>query len=106
MANTGENSEPEVTYVADLAIDPVTKQVDFSNTVPILPQGVSTPQLRENMKQLLDMILGFFQDEMTKLENGELKEEDMLLSPYVQEHDSSTQHPPRSLPEAFKRRRA
>lgn len=68
-------------YVADLAINPVTKQVDFSNSVPILPQEEVTPQLRENMKQLLDIIIGFFEDEASRLLSGELKEEDELLLP-------------------------
>ena len=103
VASCGDNVQ---NYVADLAIDPVTKQVDFSNSVPILAQEDFTLQLRENMKQLLDIIMEFFQDELTKLENGELKEEDALLSPYVPEDDSSTQRPVRSLPEGFKRHRA
>ena len=105
-ANEASSGDNVPNYVADLAIDPVTKQVDFSNSVPILTQEEVTPQLRENMKQLLDIIMEFFQDELTKLENGELKEEDLLLSPYVQEDDTSTKHPTRSLPEGFKRRRA
>ena len=75
-------------YVANLAIDPATKQVDFSSSVPILPQEEVTPQLRENMKQLLYLIMEFFQDELTKLENGELTEEDTLLSSYGLQTDS------------------
>ncbi len=73
-------------YVADLTVDPVTKQVDFSNSVPILPQIADTSELRESMKQLLDIILGFFEEEMRQLNSGDLKEEDELL-PVVQDQD-------------------
>ena len=38
------------------------------------------------MKQLLDIIIGFFEVETQKVESGALKEEDMLLYP----HDLST----------------
>ena len=51
-------------------------QADFSNSVPILPQVQDPTQLRENMQQLLDMIIGFFEEEERKVESGELKEED------------------------------
>ena len=105
-ATTGDNFYTQPIFVADLAIDPVTKQVDFSNAVPINSIVTDTPQLRENMKQLLDIILGFFEAEARKVESGELKEEEQLLSRYVQEIDPSTQRPTRSLPEGFKRRRA
>ncbi len=63
MATSMDNSDlnPTITYVADLAINPVTKEVDFSNSVPILPQMEVTPELRESMKQILVIILGFFE---------------------------------------------
>ncbi len=86
-ATTVDNQEQDLSvaplYVADLAINPVTKQVDFSNSVPILPQIQDTPELRENMKQLLDIILGFFEEEMRLLNSGDLKEEDQLLPALV-----------------------
>jgi hypothetical protein len=86
MATSVDNSDlnPSLTYVADLAINPVTKEVDFSNSVPILPQMEDTPELRESMKQLLDIILGFFEQEMRLLHSGDLKEEDALLLPATQ----------------------
>ncbi len=90
MAITVDNQEQDLSvaplYVADLAINPVTKQVDFSNSIPILPQIEDTPELRENMKQLLDIILGFFEEEMRLLDSGDMQEEDELL-PVVQDQD-------------------
>ncbi len=74
-------------YVADLAINPVTKEVDFSNSVPILTQIEDTPELRENMKQLLDIILEFFEEEMRLLHSGDLKEEDQLLPAIVEDQN-------------------
>jgi len=87
MATSVDNSDlnPSLTYVADLAINPVTKEVDFSNSVPILPQMEDTPELRESMKQLLDIILSFFEQEMRLLHTGDLKEEDELLLPVTQD---------------------
>jgi hypothetical protein len=101
----GECGKPPE-YVADLTIDPVTGQADFSNTTPILPQEEVTPELRESMQQLLDLIFTFFQDEHSKVESGELNEADQLLSTYVQENNPGTQSNSRSIPENFKQRRA
>ena len=83
MATSVDNRDPTppLTYVADLAINPVTKEVAFSNSFPILPQMEDTPQLRESMKQLLDIILGFFTEEMTMLDSGDLKDEEELILP-------------------------
>ena len=106
LAISGDNLIPQSTFVADLAIDPVTKQVDFSHSVPIESDLANMDQVKENMQQLLDMIMSFFEMEQQKVASGELKEEKQLLSPYVQEDDTSTQCPPRSLPAGFKRRRA
>lgn len=103
VATNGDNSE---LYVADLAIDPVTNQADFSRIAPILSQTEDNPKLKENMKQLLDMIIGFFEVEAQKVDNGVLKEEETLLTPYVQEFDTDTKYPTRSLPPGFIRRRA
>ena len=89
-----------------MAIDPVTGQANFSNSEPILPQSHDPNKLRESMQLLLDMIIGFFEEEERKVERGELKEEEQLLGPYVQEIYPSTQSQTRSLPEAFNRRRA
>jgi len=41
------------------------------------------PQLRESMKQLLDIILGFFEEEMRMLDSVDLKEEEELLLPAI-----------------------
>ena len=93
-------------YVADLAINAETGQADFSNSVLILPKTYDPDKLRENMQQLLHMIIGFFEEEERKVESGELKEDDQQQGPYVQEIYPSTQSQTRSLPEAFNRRRA
>jgi hypothetical protein len=107
VAITGDNQDVSTIYVADLAIDPVTGQADFSNSVPILPQLEDNPQLRESMQQLLDIILGFFEEETRKVDNGELKEENMLLESHdLQTDDTNTKHPIRQLPASFDRRRA
>jgi len=107
VAITGDKQEVPTTYVADLAINPVTGQADFSNSVPILPQVEDNPQLRENMKQLLDMIIGFFEKEELKVESESLKEEDMLLAPYdIQTDDTNTKYSVRQLSAGFNRRRA
>lgn len=57
------------------------------------------------MQQLLDMILGFFETEAHKVENGQLKEEDMLLND-IQEDDTNTKHPIRLPPKSPYQRRA
>ena len=61
--------------------------------------------IRESMKQLLDMILDFFEDEQRKVEEGVITEEETLLSD-VQEDDTSSQFNTRPVPENFKRQRA
>ena len=106
IANEANSVDNSLTYVADLAINPETGQADFSNSVPILPYPGDPAMLRENMKQLLDLILSFFQDENSRVESGELQVEDQLLSPYVRENHPNTQHNIRPIPENFKRRRA
>jgi len=68
--------------------------------------GTQETQVRENMQQLLDIILGFFTVEEQKVEDGTLIEDDMLLDPYVQEDHTNTKRATRSLPPGFKRRRA
>ena len=102
--NTATTGDNQVSYVADLVIDPGTGQADFSNNNPILPYPEDNSQLRESMQQLLDIILGFFEVEAQKVESGQLEEE-MILND-VQENDTNTKRPTRTLPPGFKRRRA
>jgi hypothetical protein len=54
-AITGDNQEEDVTYVADLAINPEIDQVDFYNNSPIFPKSEDSPQLRKGMQQPLNM---------------------------------------------------
>jgi len=104
VAINGDNQEDDAIYVADLSINPETGQADFSNSTPILTYSENKTQLKESMQQLLDIILGFFMVEEQKVENGQLEEE-MILND-VQEDDTNTKRPTRSLPPGFKRRRA
>ncbi|HZV69844.1 MAG TPA: recombinase family protein [Saprospiraceae bacterium] len=106
-AINGDNSENQKIFVANLAIDPETKQVDFSHSVPIQSYLANPDMVKENMQQLLDMILGFFEVEAQKVESGELKEEQMLLELNdLQPDDTNTKRSIRQLPEGFDRRRA
>ena len=104
-AINGGNFDNQAPYVADLSIDPVTSQADFSQSVPVKLYLANMDMVKENMQQLLDIILGFFESEVIKVENGQLKEEEKLLND-VQEDDTNTKHTPRSLPTGFKRSRA
>lgn len=106
VATNVDNLEAPVTLVADLAINLITKQVDFSHSIPIESDLANTTKVRENMQQLLSIIIGFFEVETQKVESGILKEEDQLFNPYVQEINPSTKHHTRSLPAQFKRLRA
>lgn len=90
MTNESCNCGKPPIYVADLTIDSLTGQADFSNNVPILPQEEVTLKLRESMQQLLGLIFAFFQEEHSKVESGELNEADQLQSTYVQENNPST----------------
>ncbi|HZV69840.1 MAG TPA: hypothetical protein VFG10_09855 [Saprospiraceae bacterium] len=105
VATNGDNLNAQAIFVADLAIDPVTGQVDFSQSVPIESYLANPDMVKENMQHLLDMILGFFEVEIQKVESGELREEQMLLND-VQEDDTNTKRPIRQLPPGFDRRRA
>ena len=60
--------------------------------------------LRESMKQLLQMVFDFFEEEQKKVDAGILELENTLL--YVQEDDTDSQHNIRPIPENFKRQRA
>jgi hypothetical protein len=83
----------QVTFVANLAIDAETKQPNFSNSVLIDSYLTDPDRVKEAMQQLMDMILGFFEVEIQKVESGVLKEEEMLLDSYVQELDTDTKRP-------------
>ena len=107
VAITGDNQEDGVTYIADLTINQVTGQVDFSNSIPILPQVEDDPQLKESMQQVVDIILGFFEEEERRVDSGELKEEQRLLESHdLQTDDTNTKHIVRQLLGSFDRRRA
>jgi hypothetical protein len=75
---------------------------------PHPPLNLPSPEVdafRESMKQLLDMILAFFEEEQRKVDAGILDLENTLLND-VQEDDPNTQYSPRPVPENFKRIRA
>lgn len=86
---------------ANLAINPVTKVAEFVGE----PQPINDLIKREHIKQLLEIILAYFEEEQLKVENGLLDPNETLL-PDVQENDPSTQYTPRPIPENFKRKRA
>lgn len=74
---------------------------------PHPPLNLPSPEVdafRESMKQLLQMILDFFEEEQKKVDAGILELEKTLL--YVQEDDTDTQYSLRPVPENFKRLRA
>ena len=78
----GENFGCECIYpiqVVDLAINRDTREVIFENSRPIRAPVEDTPELRDRMKLLLDIILSFFTEQEEKLDNGDLKEEDALM---------------------------
>lgn len=104
LATNGDNPEAQTTFVADLAIDSTSGQVDFSQSVPIDSYLANPEQVRENMQQLLDLILGFFEMEVQKVESGALKEEEMLIN--VQELNTNTKRPLRLPPKNPYQRRA
>jgi hypothetical protein len=57
------------------------------------------------MKQLLEMIFAFFEDEQRKVDQGILELEQTLLND-LQEDDTDTEHHIRPVPENFKHIRA
>jgi hypothetical protein len=74
---------------------------------PHPPLNLPSPEVdafRESMKQLLDMILAFFEEEQTKVDQGILELEQTLLND-LQEDDSNTEHSIRPVLENFKRLR-
>jgi site-specific DNA recombinase len=75
---------------------------------PHPPLNLPSPEVdafRDSMKQLLDMILDFFEEEQRKVDAGILELEQTILND-VQEDDTNTQYSPRPVPENFKRIRA
>ena len=83
--------------------------ITSSISEPHPPVNLPSPEVdefRESMRQLLQMILDFFEEEYTKVEEGILNEEETLLQHDVQENDPDTQFNTRSVPENFKRLRA
>jgi site-specific DNA recombinase len=89
------------------------KVVKLEPNKPIIPEphpplNLPSPEVdafRESMRQLLQMILDFFEEEQRKVDEGILELENTLLND-VQEDDSNTQYSPRPVPENFKRIRA
>jgi len=88
------------------------KEVQFQpkESVPEVPFPINLPSPemdipRSNMRELLQMILDFFEEEQRKVDEGILELENSLLND-VQEDDSNTQYSPRPVPENFKRIRA
>lgn len=75
---------------------------------PHPPLNLPSPEVdkfRESMKQLLDMILAFFEEEQQKVDAGLLELEQTLLND-LQEDDTDTEHNIRPVPENFKHLRA
>jgi site-specific DNA recombinase len=89
------------------------KVVKLEPNKPIIPEphpplNLPSPEVdafRESMKQLLDMILAFFEEEQKQVDEGILELENTLLND-IQEDDTNTQYSPRPVPENFKRIRA
>ena len=104
IATCNDNCGKLRPLVADLVINPETGQAEPINIQQVLSKAEYV-QLREQMQQLLDMIMLFFEEEEKLVDSGELQAEGVLLH-YVQTNDSSTQSNTRSLPEGFKRLRA
>ncbi len=72
------------------------------------PINLPSPEmeiLRGSMKELLQMILDYFEEEQKQVDEGILELENTLLND-VQEDDSNTQYNPRPVPENFKPQRA
>jgi hypothetical protein len=88
--------------------------LDIRDNMEIIPEphpplNLPSPEVdafRESMKQLLDMILAFFEEEQKQVDEGILELENTLLGNDVQEDNTNTQYSPRPVPENFKRLRA
>jgi len=86
-------------------LNPTNKPIISEPHPPLNLPSPEVDAFRESMKQLLDMILSFFEEEQQKVDAGILELEQTLLND-VQEDDSNTQYSPRPVPENFKRLRA
>ena len=101
----------EATQGANQHTPKVVKLVTSNTPIisePHPPLNLPSPEVdafREAMKQLLDMILAFFEEEQKQVDAGILELEQTLLND-VQEDDSNTQYSVRPVPENFKRLRA
>jgi hypothetical protein len=84
-----------------LAINPETGVAELV----VQPTSLEDLKTKESMKQLLDITIGFFEEEQIKVESGTLEEEDTLLG-NVQENHPSPKPNTRYLPPQFKSRRA
>lgn len=104
VASNGYNSKDQTTLVADLAIDSNSGQPDFSHSVPFDSYLANPELVRENMQQILDIILVFFEMETQKVESGAFKEEEILIN--VQELNTNTKRPSRLPPKNPYQRRA
>jgi len=91
-------------YVADLAINPETGHAEPINCQPIYCE-VDQVKLREQMQQILDMIMLFFEEEEKLVESGALPEDEVQFHD-VQTNNSSTKPNTRPIPPQFKSRRA
>jgi len=93
---------------------PKEVRLDIRDNKEIIPEphpplNLPSPEVdafRESMKQLLQMILDFFEEEQKQVDEGILELENTLLANDVQEDDTNTQYSPRPVPENFKRLRA
>jgi hypothetical protein len=64
---------------------------------PLNLPSTEVEAFRKSMKQLLDAILAFFEEEQRRVDAGILELENTLLND-VQEDDPDTQHNPRPVP--------
>ena len=75
---------------------------------PHPPLNLPSPEVdkfRASMKELLDMILAFFEEEQKQVDAGILELEQTLFYD-LQEDDTNTEYSPRPVPENFKRLKA
>jgi hypothetical protein len=90
---------------------PEEVQFQPKESIPEVPFPINLPSpemdiLRGSMKDLLQKILDFFEEEQKQVDEGILELENTLLANDVQEDDSNTEYSVRPVPENFKRLRA
>lgn len=88
-----------------MRLEPTQKIIAESHP-PINLPSPDVAHFRASMKQLLNMILAFLQNEAAKVDIESISELESLSQSYVQENDSSAQQPHRLLPANFIKRRA